>query len=63
MFKVGDKAKIRKSIDDANPIQPKYIGQTGTIIRIDEREAPNITMEWGGGIIESFWPEELTKIK
>lgn len=62
-MKVGDRVKIGKSIDDSNPIDSGLIGQTATVIKIDEDEAPNITVKFKLENIESFWPEELTKVR
>ena len=62
-MKVNDKVIIGKSIDDSNPIDSELIGQTGTIVKINEDDAPSILVEFGLGNLESFWPEELQKVR
>ena len=61
-MKVNDKVIIGKSIDDSNPIDSELIGQTVTIIKINDG-APSILVEFESGNLESFWPEELTKVR
>ena len=62
MFKVNDTVKILKSIDDANPIEKRYIGQTGKIEKIDDSNAPSVNVIFADGWLESFWPEELERV-
>ena len=61
-MEINDKVKIGQSIDNSNPIDAKYVGQIGTIIKIQADEAPDHTIRFENGELESFWPEELTKI-
>lgn len=63
MYKVNDVVKIGKSIDDSNPIDLELIGQIATVIKVDEDEAPNVTVKFELGNIKSFWPEELMKVR
>ncbi|KKN53851.1 hypothetical protein LCGC14_0598100 [marine sediment metagenome] len=62
-MKINDRVRVGDSIDDSNPIDSELIGQIATVIKIDESEAPSVTVEFKLGNIESFWPEELTKVR
>ena len=62
-MKVGDKVKIGKCIDDSNPIPKRYRNRIGKIEKITDINAPSILVTFADGWVESFWPEELKKVR
>lgn len=62
MFQVGDKVRVIECIDDSNPIEKRFMNQTGEIGKIDDSNAPSINIIFSNGLLESFWPEELERV-
>ena len=60
MIKVGDKVIIGNStLDDPEPVLPKYVGKEGEVIEINKDRPSPITVTVKDIGTDSFWESEL----
>ena len=67
-MKKGDAVKVVKCIDDAVPIESRYIGKIGIVTEINNDRPSPISVEFDcfhhwEKWTDSFWPEELEIIR
>ena len=62
-MKVGDRVKVGKCADPSNPILRCCRNRIGEIEEIADMGVLPILVKFNNGKSESFWPEELKKVR
>ena len=60
---VGDKVKVGKCADPSNPISKHCRNRIGEIEKIADTGMLPVLVKFNNGKSESFWPEELKKVR